>query len=368
MRIGMVCPYSLDNPGGVQIHALELCEHLRRNGHAVSLVAPASAATPAPDFVVKSGAAIAIPYNGSVARLSFTPTAVRTVKNWLANGDFDLVHIHEPNAPSVSMLALMMARVPVVATYHAFADRSLLLDAVRPALQPLLEKISAGIAVSEMARQWQIKQIGGDPILIPNGVETSAYATVEPLEGLDPTRPRICFVGRFDEPRKGLDVIIDGLPAIARAVPNVELVVVGVGDDDALRRRTAYLSDNVRVLGRLSDEDKARALRASDIYVAPHLGGESFGIVLVEAMATHTAVVASDIPAFRSVLDEGNAGVLFSAGNTSELVGHVVDLLRNPEHREAVAAAGAARAQRYDWNRVTADVLRVYETVVGHTS
>ncbi|WP_296135693.1 glycosyltransferase family 4 protein [uncultured Corynebacterium sp.] len=372
MRIGMVCPYSMDDPGGVQAHAIELSEQLIRRGHIVSLLAPASLKTHVPDFVVRAGRSIPIPYNGSVARLSFTASAFHAVRRWLNTHEFDLVHIHEPNAPSVSMIALKMAKIPVVATYHASADRSRVLETFIPVLTPMLERVRAGIAVSEMARRWQVEQLGGDPILIPNGVDTKFFSSVDPWSGaddvisrLDPDRPRVIFLGRFDEPRKGLDVLIEAMPRISRAIPGIEVVVVGTGDAKALSRRVAHVRDSITILGRLSNSDKARAFKASDIYVAPHLGGESFGIVLVEAMAAGAAVVASDIPAFRAVCDDGDAGWLFPPGDTDALVAAVTELFSDKDKRQELAHKGFERSQRFDWSHVTTEVERVYETVLG---
>lgn len=360
----MVCPYSMDSPGGVQIHAIQLCERLRDRGHEVSLLAPASPDTPVPDFVVRAGRSIGIPYNGSVARLSFTPSALRAVRHWLATHDFDVVHVHEPNAPSLSLITLKLIEdTPVVATYHASAERSRALETVLPLIKPLLEKIQAGIAVSAMARKWQVEQLSSDPVLIPNGVETDFYYSATPWPNTG--RPRIAFVGRFDEPRKGLDVILDGLPHIQKEVPDVELVVVGMGDADALRQKVAYLGESVTVIGRVSEEEKAQILKSSDIYVAPHLGGESFGIVLVEAMSAGTAVVASDIPAFAAVCEKGEAGRLFPVGDSQALAREVVSLLKDDDARKELADAGHSAAQRYDWSVVTQEVLRVYETVIG---
>lgn len=368
----MVCPYSMDDPGGVQAHAVELSAQLIRRGHHVSLLAPASPHTQVPDFVVRAGLSIPVPYNGSVARLGFTPSAFQAVRRWLGGHEFDLVHIHEPNAPSVSMMALQRAKVPVVATYHASAEKSRALATFIPVLTPMLERVRAGIAVSEMARRWQVEQLGGDPVLIPNGVDTRFFSSAEPwsssddpVSRLDPNRPRIIFLGRFDEPRKGLDVLIEAMPRISQVVPNIELVVVGTGDTTALSRRVAHVKDSITILGRLSHGAKARAFKASDIYVAPHLGGESFGIVLVEAMAAGAAVVASDIPAFRAVCADGDAGYLFPPGDTDALVVAVRELFADSDKRLKFARRGRERSRQFDWDYVATEVERVYETVLG---
>ena len=176
MRIGIVCPYSFDEPGGVQAHILDLATVFIEQGHDVEVLGPASSSTQVPSFVRKGGWAIPITYNGSVARLAVGPHVGRNIKRFIREGNFDVLHIHEPNSPSYSMAALAMVHGPIVATYHASASSSLILTLAKPFLRPYLEKIRGGIAVSEMARRWQVEQLGGDPVLIPNGVDTSVYA------------------------------------------------------------------------------------------------------------------------------------------------------------------------------------------------
>lgn len=374
MKIGMVCPYSFDEPGGVQIHALDLCTELIRRGHEVSLIGPGGEDADVPDFVELGGGAIPIPYNGSVARLAFGPSTWRHLGDWIDRHDFDVIHIHEPNSPSYSMITLAKADGPIVATYHASASESLILRIFLPVLRPFLERIQGGIAVSEEARRWQVEMLSGDPVLIPNGVDTATYRESDPMPALDPTRPRIMFLGRFTESRKGFPLLMRALPAIVRDIPEVEVVVVGGGDTGELiqslrKAGVSYVegvgeSDaTVRLLGRLSEPDKAAALAASDVYVAPNTGGESFGIVLVEAMAAGAAVVASDIPAFAAVTDHGYAGRLFSNGSRRELARAVTAVLKDSNARELLVERGYERSRDFDWDRVTTQVERVYEAV-----
>lgn len=376
MRIGMICPYSFDEPGGVQIHAIDLCRELMKRGHEVSLIGPGSDRSQVPDFVELGGKSIPIRYNGSVARLSFGPKTARHVNRWIEDNNFDVLHIHEPNSPSYSMLALRRAEGPIVATYHASASSSRLLKMALPLLRPLLERIQGGIAVSEEARRWQVENLAGDPVLIPNGVATGMYRHAKPITGVEPSRPRIMFLGRFEESRKGLSVLLEAMPTIVKHFPQVELLIAGGGSVDNLvtRLRNVGLSHaiglgpsdaNVRILGRVSDEDKARALSSSDIYIAPNTGGESFGIVLVEAMAAGAAVVASDIPAFAAVGQNGDCAKLFSNGDAEGLANAVSDLLDNPEERAALAQRGAQRSRDFDWQTVTDRVEEVYKAVAA---
>ncbi|QPK78244.1 glycosyltransferase family 4 protein [Corynebacterium lizhenjunii] len=369
MRIGLVCPYSFDEPGGVQAHILDLATVLLERGHSVQVLGPAAAETSLPSFVVKGGGSIPISYNGSVARLAVGPGVLARTREFIQEGNFDVLHIHEPNSPSYSMAALHVATGPIVATYHASASHSRALRAAKPFLSPLLEKVRGGIAVSEMARRWQVEQLGGDPILIPNGVDTSVYAAAR-QESVgrpgdtghsEPDRDQpveIVFLGRLDEPRKGLDILLKAVELTER---EMRVTVMGGG--------SARNVPGVDFVGRVSDAEKARILGRADIYVAPNTGGESFGIVLVEAMAAGAAVLASDLEAFAAVCNvdaaDGTppAGLLFATGDSADLALKLRQLIDNPAQRHALVQAGIARAQTYDWDNVATAVLRVYETV-----
>ncbi|MGV9410475.1 glycosyltransferase family 4 protein [Nocardia sp. NPDC003693] len=363
MRIGMVCPYSFDVPGGVQSHVVELAQVLIERGHKVSVLAPASEDTPLPDFVVSAGRAVAIPYNGSVARLSFGPTAYTRIRRWITDNDFDVLHIHEPNAPSLSMLALKIAEGPIVATFHTSTTKSLVLSTFQGVLRPYHEKISGRIAVSELARRWQVEALGGDAVEIPNGVDVPAFANAPLLPGYPRAGGSVLFLGRFDEPRKGMDVLLGALPELVRRHPEVEVLIVGRGDEDRLRREAGENASHLRFLGQVSDADKASAMRSADVYCAPNIGGESFGIVLVEAMAAGTAVVASDLDAFRRVLRDGTAGMLVPVGDSDRLAEALDTVLTDVERREELVRTANQVVGEYDWPVVAEQILRVYETV-----
>lgn len=359
MRIGLVCPYSFDHPGGVQAHILDLAQHMRAGGHVAQVIGPCSERTEVPDFVTRGGRSVPIPYNGSVARLGIGPGVERRLRSFLAEGDFDVLHIHEPNSPSYSMAALRVARGPIVATYHASAANSVLLRAVSPALKPLLEKIRGGIAVSEMARRWQVQQLGTDPVLIPNGVDTAFFErAAAPTEG---GAVEAVFLGRIDEPRKGLDVLMDALAHLHPATrERLRLTVIGGGTPV-----NGPFPIPVTFVGRVDDAEKAWLLGAAQVYVAPNTGGESFGIVLVEAMAAGCAVVASRLEAFSDVT--GRNSVLVPAGDPHALAGALDRVVADDALRRELAIRGQRRARQYDWDHVAAQVLRVYETVADGT-
>ncbi|MGH8869332.1 MAG: glycosyltransferase family 4 protein [Actinomycetes bacterium] len=366
MRVGIVCPYSWDVPGGVQAHVRDLAEALVRLGHKVSVLAPSDDETPLPPYVVSAGRAVPVPYNGSVARLSFGVLSATRVRRWLREGRFDVLHLHEPSTPSLPLLACWAATGPMVATFHASNPRSRFMSAAYPILQPALEKISARIAVSEHARRTLVEHLGGDAVLIPNGVATRAFRTAEPLPGWPGPGQALGFLGRLDEARKGLPVLLDGFARLAPERPGLRLLVAGPGGADEVRDALpADLHPRAEILGLVSEEQKARAYRSVDVFVAPNLGGESFGIVLLEALASDTPVLASDLDAFRRVLDDGKAGALFPVGDGAALAREAAALLDDPVRRAAHVRAGRDVVARYDWDTVAADVVAVYETVAA---
>jgi phosphatidylinositol alpha-mannosyltransferase len=365
MRIGMVCPYSFDVHGGVQAHVLQLAEVFQARGHEVSVLAPSSPHVKLPDYVVSGGKAVPIPYNGSVARLRFGPATHRMVKKWIANGDFDVLHLHEPNAPSLSVLALMIAEGPIVATFHTSTTKSLALGIFQGILRPWNEKIVGRIAVSDLARRWQMEALGSDAVEIPNGVDVASFASAPPLPGYPRPGKTVLFLGRFDEPRKGMAVLLGALPALVEHFPDIEILIVGRGDEDELRQEAGDLAGHLKFLGQVDDAEKASALRSADVYCAPNTGGESFGIVLVEAMAAGTAVVASNLDAFRRVLCDGEAGRLVDVEDSAALAEGLIAVLADAKLRSRYVKAATAAVGRYDWSVVADEIMRVYETVAG---
>jgi phosphatidylinositol alpha-mannosyltransferase len=357
MRVGLVCPYDWDVPGGVQAHVRDLAETLIGLGHEVSVLTPAVDDDALPAYAVSAGRAVPVHYNGAVARMLLGPVSAGRVRRWLREGEFDLLHVHEPAAPSVSIIALYWSdEIPAVATFHASTVRSRAMIWLEPLIIPPLEKVRGRIAVSEAARRTTVSHLGGDAVLIPNGVAVARFAEAPLLPG-HPDGRTMLFLGRIDEARKGLDVLLAAMPDI----PDVQLIVAGPGDVDV----PAELADRVTVLGLVDEARKASLLRSADVYVAPNTGGESFGVILLEAMAAGAPVVASDLDAFSLVLDGGRCGVLFPTGDAAALAAAVTGLLADPERRAALALAGRAEARRYDWPVVARQVLDVYEAVLA---
>ena len=369
LRVGIVCPYSFDVPGGVQFHVRDLAESLLARGHEVSVLAPAAEDTPVPPYLVPAGRAVPVHYNGSVARLTFGPVTARRVRRWLADGRFDVLHLHEPVTPSLGMLALWIADGPVVATFHTSLVRSRTLQMAYPLVRQSLEKISLRIAVSEDARRTLVEHLGGDAVVIPNGVwvDPFARAGTDPRWTGTPDAPTVAFLGRLDEPRKGLAVLLRAVGTVLDAIPGARFLVAGSGEtgQEQAREILGERAASVEFLGSVSEQDKARLLASADVYCAPQTGGESFGIVLVEAMSAGTAVVASDLGAFSRVLDDGEAGVLFRTGDPADLGAPLVRVLRDPDLRARVTAHASRVVRRYDWSAVTDQVLAVYEMAVA---
>jgi phosphatidylinositol alpha-mannosyltransferase len=365
LKIGIVCPYSWDTPGGVQNHIRDLAEFLIAAGHNVSVLAPAIDETKLPDYVVNAGKPISIPYNGAVARVLFGPVAFARVRQWISQGDFDLLHLHEPAIPSISLLACWAADGPMVGTFHAAAKRQKIIFAIGPILEPAIEKLSARIAVSEAARLTLTDHLDTDAVIIPNGIYANRYTEGKSIDKWSGNT--IGFIGRFEEPRKGLSVLVDALPVISRFAPDVRVLVAGPGDPaEVIENIDPQLRQRFEFLGKISEAEKADFMSSVAVYVAPNTGGESFGIILAEALAGGACVVASDIPAFDDLLGQGQYGALFESESATELAKVVIDLLRDENKRKELSSRGKERAQLFDWKVVAQQIYSVYEmSIVG---
>ncbi len=360
LRIGIVCPYSWDTPGGVQNHIRDLTEYLISAGHSVSVLAPAGDDSLLPDYVVNAGKPISIPYNGAVARILFGPIAFARVRNWIGTGNFDILHLHEPAIPSISLLACWAADGPMVGTFHAAAKHQKVIYAIGPILEPAIEKLSARIAVSEAARLTLTSHLDTDAVVIPNGIYAKRYSNGTHQDKWSGNT--IGFIGRFEEPRKGLQVLLDALPIISRFAPDVKVFVAGPGDTIEVEKTIdPQLRQRFEFLGRITEEEKADFMSSVAIYVAPNTGGESFGIILAEALAGGACVVASDIPAFDSLLGGGDFGALFESENSTELAKVIIDLLRDGEKRVELSRKGKEHAQIFDWDVVAEQIFSIYE-------
>lgn len=362
LRIGMVSPYGWDLPGGVQAHIHDLALYCMERGHEVSVLAPAMEEETLPAWVQSSGRPISIPYNGAVARVAFGPVVNRRVRKWIQEGDFDLLHLHEPAIPSLSLLACWAAEGPLVGTFHVSAPKQKAIYAVGPILEPAIEKLHARIAVSQTARNTLTEHLETDAVVIPNGINVHAFAQGERTQEFGDRA--IGFVGRFDEPRKGLAILLESCEYLIATNVDFQLVIAGPGSkDEYLNQMSQKLKERTVFLGRVSDSRKQQLLRSVAIYVAPNTGGESFGIILAEALAAGAPVVASNLPAFRDVLEDGASGILFPTEDSQALAKAISELLDDRERRMSLTVRGQVRAKKFDWTVVGESIFDIYRLV-----
>ncbi|HEX5505697.1 MAG TPA: glycosyltransferase family 4 protein [Thermomicrobiales bacterium] len=364
MKIALVSPYDFTYPGGANEHIAHLATEYRELGHAVRILAPAARGRPLPadpDFY-RVGTPVPIRGNGSTARITLSITLSHKVKEILAREGFDVVHLHEPLMPALPLTVLYHSDARNVGTFHAFAESNLGYFYGRPLLQPLVERLDARIAVSEPAARFVGQYFGGEYEIIPNGIEVARFANAEPLPRYRDGRPTILFVGRFNEPRKGFRYLLRAFALVREQFPDARLLVVGRGD---VRRYQDFLESKgvagVEFAGFVDNADLARYYVSCDIFCAPSTRGESFGLILLEAMAAGRPVVASRIPGYAQVIAHGRDGWLVPPQESTALALALVRLLADRALREAIAAAARQTARRYAWSEVARRVLAVYE-------
>jgi phosphatidylinositol alpha-mannosyltransferase len=367
LRLVLVSPYSWDFPGGVQIHVRELAAHLRLRGHEVHILAPGKRVGVRDDVHIV-GRAVPVRGNGSVARISFGPLVGREVGRALRTLKPDLIHVHEPLAPSVSMLTVLQANAPVVATFHSNVGRervgSLWFQVAVPAVRPVWDGLACRIAVSEAARHSVTSRMGEAELeIVPNGVDVERFASAQPLA---PAMGRyLLFVGRL-ESRKGFPIAVQAFERLAPVYPDLRLVVIGEGSQrDAVDELPGSIRARVDMLGRIDDTQLPRYFRSATAYLGPATGGESFGIVLAEAMAAGTPIVASNISGYCDVARNGKEAILVAPGEPDSLALGIRRLLETPGLADSLRAAGKIRAQDYAWDRVTDRIEGIYRRALN---
>ena len=364
MRVALACPYALDAPGGVQVQVRELAERLRAGGHEVLVLGPARQPLRDPGFLAV-GRPVRVRFNGSIAPICPDPASRRRVREALAAFAPDLVHAHEPFVPSTGLYATLEARVPVVGTFHAYLERPRALAAFAPLLRIVWRRLRVRTAVSEAAAA-AVRARFGEVRIVPNAVDVERFRAATPA-GLPPGR-RLLFVGRL-EPRKGFEVAARAFAELAEEFPDLLLVVAGAGRRpeglEGMEGMRPETRGRVSMLGLVANDELPRFHAAADVFLAPARGGESFGVVLVEAMAAGLPVVASDIPGYREVVRDGVEGLLVPPDDPAALAAAVRRLLRDPDLAGALAAAGRARAGDFSWDRVLPQVEDVYRQAIG---
>jgi phosphatidylinositol alpha-mannosyltransferase len=362
VRIAIVCPYAWDRFGGVQTHVAALSRTLAERDHEVAVFAPFSRTRSdgSGEGVVKLvGRAVDIPANGSVAPIALGPGAAAGVRRALIEFRPDVVHLHEPLIPSLSMWALVSTSAPSVGTFHAATEKSFGYWAARPVLNRAMKRLSVRTAVSDAARRLVARYFPGEYVLTPNGVQAAQFASADPLD-LEGDR-NILFLGRIER-RKGLEVLIQAMTRLARL--HATLIVAGTGPQERHCRRLAeQLGVRTRWLGSVPQEDLARVYKSARVYCAPGLRGESFGIVLIEAMAAGTPLVCSDLDGFRSVAS--GAAELVPPGDPGRLADALRRVLSDDELAARMSKSGTRLALMYDWSRLAAGVEAVYQRAVG---
>ena len=357
MRILQACPYAWDAPGGVQVHVGQLSEHLRRRGHRVLILVPGWRPG-SEEGVLVVGRPIRIPFNGSVAPVCPDPRSLKRIGAALRQFRPDVVHVHEPFAPSTSMFAALRAVAPAVATFHANVERSLAVAAFSPLLRKVWNRLAIRLAVSDAAARFAGRYFSNGIRVIPNGADVELFAHAEPADL--PAGRRLLFVNRLD-PRKGFRVAVRAFEALALEWSDLWLVVAGEGAErSAVRELHPEIRDRVIMLGSVPHSELPPYHAASDLFLAPATGGESFGIVLLEAMAAGLPVVASDIAGYREVLEGGAHGVLVPPGDPEALAAAVRRVLTTPELAERLEATGRERAERFRWEVVAGEVEAAY--------
>ena len=356
VRIGVVCPYSLSVPGGVQGQVLGLARTMRAMGEQVRVLAPCDG--PPPDAgVTPLGESLPTASNGSMAPIAPDVSAqLRTIRA-LRDEEFDVVHLHEPFVPGPTQTAILFKTAPLVGTFHAAGDPAYAW--FKPLVHRAARRLDVRCAVSADAQETARRGLGGgDYRLLFNGVEVDQFAKATPWPTTGPT---IFFLGRH-EPRKGLAVL---LQAMASLPADVRLWVAGEGPETAALQARVAGDPRVEWLGRISDEERAARLRGADVFCAPSLGGESFGIVLLEAMAAETAVVASDLPGYANVARAGADALLVEPGSAPALAAALHEVLRDPIRAAELVASGTERAAHFSMTRLAEAYLAIYREIAG---
>ncbi len=372
MKIAQVTPYEYPYPGGVTEHVFHLDHCFREWGHEVKIIAPVGEdATDVPENVIGiSKGIVSIPFGGSVSRVTLSPSIYRPIKRLLREERFDVIHLHEPLTPTLALFVLRHARTVTVGTFHAYRERPITaMETIGPLFQPLMDKLDARICVSEAAKALVSHYFSGEYVIIPNGIDVQRFGgpQVQPIERFRDGRPNILFVGRLEK-RKGFRYLMRAFPYIAEFLPDARLIVVGAYEKEDkepfVRYARMHHLSSVKFVGRVSGEELPRYYRTCDLFCAPSTGFESFGIVLLEAMAAGKPIVATDIPGYRSVLTHGQEGLLVEPENEHALADAIIWLLQNPAAGREMAERGRRKAGRYNWPIIARQILDLYEGLI----
>ncbi len=352
----MVCPYSLGYPGGVQSQVVGLTESMRRLGHEVELLAPCDDVKP-PYEMVCLGPSLRLRANGSVAPTGLRAMTLNNLRTTLRRSDFDVVHLHEPLAPGPSLVTLASVSVPVIGTFHR-QGVSVPYLAWGKVIKHLASRLANRFAVSEEAAQTAKRVIGGEYRIVGNGVDLERFSSSPSWPKANKT---VLFLGRHEN-RKGLEILLEAIPMIAS---EAEFWIAGDGPESPFLHRKYSKLDNVHWLGRISDAEVALRLRAADVYVAPSLYGESFGVVLLEAMASQAAIVASNISGYRDVVRDNQEALLVEVGDANALATSIDLILQNDALKERLVSNGLLRASAFSMENLAKVYIGAFEEALS---
>ena len=374
MKIALISPYDYFYPGGVNKHIFHLATNFRRLGHNARIIAACSDGdTPVPDYVIRVTSSVTpLPISGAIARVTLSPRIYRRVKKILIKEAFDVIHLHEPMMPVLPLTVLRHTPVTphsaVIATFHAYRESNPGYNYGKPVLERCFKRLDGRIAVSEAARSYVNSYYPGEYVIIPNGIDLHQFGPhIPPLPWADDERPTILFVGRL-EPRKGFKYLLYAFPYVRQDIPNARLIVVGAYSREDKEPYVMWARHNnvrgIRFVGPVSEEELPRYYRSCDVFCAPSTGFESFGIVLLEAMASGVPIVASDITGYRQVLRHEEEGLLVEPENERALAQALIALLQDPHRRRQMGYRGQIRAAAYSWDKISRQVLHFYEEVL----
>jgi len=363
MKIALVSAYDYAHPGGVTEHVRHLNAGLKRRGHRTTIFAPCSDQDVARENadLVRVGRPVPIPAHGSVARITVSFHLTNRIKHYIREGGYDVVHFHEPLMPVLPVTALRHSNSFNVGTFHAFARSNVGYYYGKPLLKRYVRRLNVRIAVSPAARDFVQHYFPGQYRIVPNGIDLDRFDRLTPLPELNDGRPTILFVGRLER-RKGLGYLLRAFIELKAEIEDLRLVIVG---DGPMRRWYSSFTarhdlEDVVMAGYVAPGELPRYYASCDVFCAPNTGDESFGIVLLEAMASGKPIVATDIDGFRTVISPGREGLLVERKSARGLARALQTLLHDPELRREMGSRGAETARRYDWERVLDEVIAIY--------
>ena len=373
MKIALISPYDYFYPGGVNKHISHLTTNFQHMGHDARIIAACSDNdAPVPSYVIKVTSSVTpLPISGAIARITLSPRIYRRIKKILIREAFDVIHLHEPMMPVLPLTVLRHTPVTphsvIIGTFHAYRESNPGYDYGKPILKRCFKRLDGRIAVSEAARSYVSSYYPGEYVVIPNGIDLHQFGPhISPLPQLHDERPTILFVGRL-EPRKGFKYLLHAFPYVRHAIPNARLIVVGAYSREDKEPYVMWARHNnvrgIRFVGPVSEKELPRYYRSCDVFCAPSTGFESFGIILLEAMASGVPIVASDITGYRQVLRHEEEGLLVEPENEQALAQALIALLQDPHRRRQMGYRGQTRAAAYSWDKISTQVLHFYEEV-----